>query len=194
MKEEFTVLYDRIPVGKIESIRQGLYYRISCRYKLPCAEICRLIVRWPGGWENIGIPIPEGEGFYLVKKIPVKKIQGEHISFHLISSGTDPDDPEQAEHTEEGSPSVKEATDIMDPGVASDEENSFQERCRISDVEPFEDIDRLWDSRLETVDGQDFAVFEDRISEIELETDGTMVGTEDIGIDGNTDDVIFDPV
>ena len=69
MRHEFVVLYEQRPVGKAEVVKDGLYYRVTCRYRLPSAEVCRVIIKWTAGWKNIGIPVPEGDGFILSKKI-----------------------------------------------------------------------------------------------------------------------------
>jgi len=188
MKEEFSVLYDRTPVGKAEVIRQGLYYRISSRYRLSSGEVCRLIVKWPGGWENIGIPVPEGDGFSLVKKVPVKKIPEADVSFQLIPAGTDPVEPEQRKDTAEDS---KEEVILS---VSTDEMTKDTERRPISEDQPFDDLDRLENARLDTADGQAYAVFDEEISQLQPETDGTVVGPEDIGIDRGGEDPFSEPV
>lgn len=195
MKEEFALLYDQSTVGKAEVLRQGLYYRISCRYRLPSGEVCRLIIKWPGGWENVGIPVPEGDGFAIVKRIPVKKIPEKEISFHLIPAATDPSD---AEHGEDVRPDTiadedGSGADTLSP-ILSEEGTAEPERILINEDQPFEALDRLEDARAATVDGQVYAVFEGGTSQSQFETDGTMVGAEDVGIDRSADDLISEPV
>lgn len=36
--------------------------------------------------ESIGVVVPEGDGFFLEKKVPVKRLSGEEVHF-LLSSG-----------------------------------------------------------------------------------------------------------
>ena len=195
MKEEFTVLHDRVPVGKAEVIRQGLYYRISCRYRLPSGEVNRLIAKWPGGWENIGIPVPEGDGFYLFKKLPVKKLPGTDVSFHLIALGPYPVDNEQGTGPDTDAVVVKAAVAEEITDVAPDlNEKNNPERHPIREDQPFDDLDRLENSRSETVEGQTYAIFEDKISDVQTEANRTMVGTEDIGIDRCGEDVVSESV
>ena len=195
MKEEFTVLFDRMPVGKAEVIRQGLYYRISSRYRLPSGDICRLIIKWPGGWENVGIPVPDGDGFLLTKRIPTKKIPATDMSFHLIPVGIY---PSENEHPEDGGSSAPIATENtaeeFENTTPADEETTVQDRQPISEEKPFDALDRLDAARLDTADGQTFVVFEEVSSQIQLKTDRTVVGAEDIRIDRSSEDLIAESV
>ena len=192
MKEEFSVLYDRTPVGKAEVIRQGLYHRISCRYRLSSGEVCRLIVKWPGGWENIGIPVPEGEGFLLVKMVPVKKIPEADVSFHLIPAQKDPAEADHRKDTGASETQVMHAEVPQQEPV--DEETKGPERRPIREDMPFSELDRLENARLDAEDGQAYAVFEDGISELQPEPDGTVVRAEDIGVDGSGEDAVPESV
>lgn len=73
-------------VGKVQLIRQGLYYRVICRCQLPVDLVYRLYAVLENGRENIGVVIPEGDGFLLDKKIPVKKLGGNGLRF-VVSTG-----------------------------------------------------------------------------------------------------------
>lgn len=195
MKEEFAVLHGDIPVGKAEVVRQGLYYRISCRYMLRSGELCRLIMKWPGGWENIGIPVPDGDGFTLVKKVPVKRIFGSDLSLHLLPVGIK---GVEIENEMDRPTAIAQVTKEIDENVSSPvhvaEEAVDTERRSISEDQPFEDLGRLERARLDTIDGQAYAVFEEPRSEIQQETNGTVVGAEDIGIDGRSEDTLLETV
>ena len=195
MKNEFAVFYGQTAVGKAEIIRQGLYYRISCRYRLPSNEICRLIIKWPGGWENAGIPVPEGDGFILVKKIPVKKLPDEDMSIHLFPAEADSCGQEQRVDIEADEAATPEETVSEDPGAISvTQEQREQEYFEVHEDQPFDQLDRLDTARTVTVDGQTFISFEAVDSELKQEPDGTMIGAEDICIDGSFEDTVSDPV
>ena len=194
MQEEFAVLYNGMPVGKAEVIRQGLYYRISCRYRLDPADICRLIVKWPEGCENLGIPIPDADGFSLVKKIPAKKIPASDLSIRLIPLGEVPTDdptdiPAQTAVPSEDAPLEKADGALPVPG-----KDPVEDREPISEKEPFEGLSRLDVAKLEIVEEQAYAVFQPEGSDVQQETDGAVVGAEDIGIDGSLEDLFSEPV
>lgn len=195
MKEEFAVLHGDIPVGKAEVVRQGLYYRISCRYMLRSGELCRLIMKWPGGWENIGIPVPDGDGFTLVKKVPVKRIFGSDLSLHLLPVGIK---GVEIENEMDRPTAIAQVTKEIDKNVSSPvhvaEEAVDTERRSISEDQPFEDLDRLDRARLIPAEGRNYAVFEEKESQIQTETNGAMIGAKDIGIDGCGENVIPESV
>lgn len=192
MQIEFAVLYDGVPVGKAEIIQEGLYYRISCRYKLRTGALCRLIARWHGNWENIGIPVPEADGFVLVKKIPVKKLPLQDVSIHLIPAEEDPqrtvtpqETPADMMRTENETEAIPEERPIVT-------DKSYREP--VSEETPFESLHRLEDAKLETEGNNMFVVFDTDASQIEAQTHGTVIGAEDIGVDGGLEDRISEPV
>lgn len=195
MMEEYAVMRERIPVGKVQILRQGLYYRLTCRYQLPSGEMCRLIVRWAGGCENIGIPVPEGDGFSLVKKIPVKRFPISGLDFQLIPAAEDADGSdgkisavaEAAEEKAMPESDAQSAEPVTEHDRGSTREPIYEDR-------PFGDLDRLENARLEIQDGMACAVFSDPGSDIQLEADRAVVGPEDIGIDGSGEDLVPDPV
>ena len=194
MRHEFAVLYEQRPVGKAEVVKDGLYYRVTCRYRLPSAEVCRVIIKWTAGWENIGIPVPEGDGFILSKKIPIKKLPVPDMTIHLIPVGIHPDAIERTDDTADA-----EVTE--DPGVAP--ENSNDETTAVETIEPkilpvfedqsFDELDLVEEARSVTVDGQIYIALEE-CSDLKLEPHGAVVGAEDIGIDGGFEDGLSEPV
>lgn len=62
------------PVGKAQVTREGLYYRFRCSCKLEQTSVCRVAV----GDVSLGILVPQGNGFGLDTKLPVKRF-GEGI-------------------------------------------------------------------------------------------------------------------
>lgn len=69
--------------GKVQILQQGLYYRVICRCNISGDIICRLLVRCEEKCENLGILIPEGDGFGLDTKIPVKRLGKGEMHFFL---------------------------------------------------------------------------------------------------------------
>lgn len=60
-------------VGKVQVTREGLYYRFRCRCHLTGDVVCKVMVHCGEGRESLGILAPEGEGFSLVTRVPVKR-------------------------------------------------------------------------------------------------------------------------
>ena len=195
MRYEFAVLYEKRTVGKAEVVRQGLYYRVTCRYRLSSDEVCRLIIKWPSGWENIGIPVPEGDGFILVKMIPAKKIPVPDMTVHLMPAGACPDDLDQSEN-------------IMDAKVSEsdlpEQESVDKDPAVIEKIEPivlpvfedlpFDELDQIEKARSITIDEQSFLAFDKNDSDLQQETNGAVVGAKNIGIDGSFEDGSSEPV
>ena len=82
----YEVIYGNAAVGKVSLKQQGLYCRIVCRCRIPKDQICRLYVLTESGRENLGVLVPEGDGFILDRKIPVKRLVGAKLQF-VLSSG-----------------------------------------------------------------------------------------------------------
>ena len=64
--------------------RQGLYYRFLCRCHLTGEVVCRLYITCGGQQESLGVVVPEGDGFGLDTRLPVKRFREEEPSFTLI--------------------------------------------------------------------------------------------------------------
>lgn len=76
-------------VGKVQVIRQGLYYRFQCHCKLSGEVVSKLVVRCGDICENIGVVIPSQDGFSLDKRHPVKMF-GEGIPEFYLAPRHDP--------------------------------------------------------------------------------------------------------
>ena len=63
------------PAGKLQITREGLYYRLTCHCQVPKDMIYRLFAVSDTGRENLGVVVPEADGYILEKRIPVKKLQ-----------------------------------------------------------------------------------------------------------------------
>ena len=84
MEGSYEVCFGKDTVGKVQVLRQGLYYRFVCRCRLTGDVICRLVVRCGEKLENLGIVVPMEDGFGLDKKIPVKQIGEGNMDFLLV--------------------------------------------------------------------------------------------------------------
>ena len=78
MEGNYSVSFRNKPCGKVQVLRQGLYYRFICRCQLREENLCRLHVSCGGKQEELGVLIPTESGFGLDKKIPAKYL-GEGI-------------------------------------------------------------------------------------------------------------------
>ena len=81
---EYELCLGKDPVGKVQVLRQGLYYRFVCHCKLSGEVVYRLIVRCGETTENLGIPVRSGNGFALDKKVPVIHLGEGEMSFLLL--------------------------------------------------------------------------------------------------------------
>ena len=63
-------------VGKLEITKTGLYYRFVCRCKIQDSSVYRLMVQCQDDRIRIGVPVPDGKGYILDKKLPVKLFSG----------------------------------------------------------------------------------------------------------------------
>ena len=188
MEDKFEVLFDGNPVGKAEVVKQGLYYIISGRCRMNIPEMCRLVVRWKDGWENLGIMLPEGDGFCLNKKIPVKHIGAGPYSFVLVRLSESPEGILFPKYEEP-------AKEMTIESIISGGNADFGEEEEILEEKPFSRMGDLSDAHLEIRDGHAVAVFDgDYRSDLQDQADGAVVGAQDVSIDGGGDNLIPDSV
>ena len=75
------------PVGKVQLVKQGLYCRIQCRCRPEGQQVHRLYVLSDTGRENLGVVVPEGDGFVLDKCVPAKRLGSGKPEFQLLCGG-----------------------------------------------------------------------------------------------------------
>lgn len=79
----FPIEFHNKTVGSVSLQRQGMYYLAQCTcWELP-AERCRIILVWDGNENDLGVCVPSDEGGSLVKRIPIKQLDGRIVSFHI---------------------------------------------------------------------------------------------------------------
>lgn len=87
MNTVYAVSYGKEAVGKVQLQKQGLYYRVIFRCRLRDSGIFRLYAAWNGGKENLGVVLPEGDGYVLDRKIPVNRFMEDGLHFYVSSEG-----------------------------------------------------------------------------------------------------------
>lgn len=80
---DYCVYAGKQAVGKVQVLRQGLYYRIICRCNITGSAVNRLWVSCGGKQENLGVLVPVGDGFGLDRKFPVKRLGEGEMTFSL---------------------------------------------------------------------------------------------------------------
>lgn len=84
MEGIYYVYFGKKPSGKVNVIRQGLYYHFRCRCHLSGDVVCRLVITCGSQQENLGIVVPMDGGFGLDTKLPVKRFSSEEPVFSLL--------------------------------------------------------------------------------------------------------------
>ena len=84
MEQCYAIMLGKDAVGKVQVIRQGLYYRFICRCRLSGEVVYRLTVCCGDTTENLGILVGMGEGFGLDKKVPVSHLGEGDMQFMLL--------------------------------------------------------------------------------------------------------------
>lgn len=167
MEGNYPVSYQEEPVGKVQLLKKGLYYSVEIRCRRVTQEICRVAARWPGGWENLGIPVPEGDGLRLAKKIPVKRMGEGPWEFLLIPADLDieealrekkepqlREEPVRAEPQTEKPVSREEEPPVPQPNPEEEIPATVEQFLPIASDMPFDRLDLLEQGVLGQRDGQ----------------------------------------
>lgn len=81
MEKNYEVYFGESTVGRVQMLRQGLYYQIHCRCRLTGNVICRLYASVGDQRENLGVLVPMDGGFGLDTRIPVKRLGEGELRF-----------------------------------------------------------------------------------------------------------------
>lgn len=84
MEGSYGVYFGKQLCGKVQVLRQGLYYRFVCRCRLSGDVVCRLRACFPDREENLGILVPMDGGFGLSTMLPVKRFTGTCSGFRIV--------------------------------------------------------------------------------------------------------------
>ena len=82
---EYEVMFGKDRAGKVQVLKEGLYYRFCCRCRISGDVVCRLLVRCGEKEENLGVVVPMADGFGLDKRIPVKNLGEGKMQFCLMT-------------------------------------------------------------------------------------------------------------
>ena len=80
----YDIYADTQVVGRAEAIKEGLYYRFSCKCTLPNEGVYRITVSDGNNTKDLGICVPTGEWFGLVTRVPIKYLPGDKLEFTLV--------------------------------------------------------------------------------------------------------------
>lgn len=84
MDGKYIVTFGQADVGTVEVRREGLYWHFSCRCRITGDVVCRLTVQCGASRESLGIVVPQGDGFALETRLPVKKLEQGIPRFFLV--------------------------------------------------------------------------------------------------------------
>ena len=125
--------------------------------------------------------------------IPAKKLPVPDVTVHLIPAGMRPDAPNSS--NDRADTEIAEKT-AFDQEVSNAEMTATETIAPmllpVFEDQPFDELDLVEKARSVAVDGQIYITPEDD-SELKPESNGTVVGAEDICIDGSFDDSISEP-
>lgn len=75
-------------VGKVQAVREGLYYRFRCRCRMPGDVVSRVMVSCGDREESLGILVPTGDGFGLETRLAAKKLGQGRLEFTVVPNRT----------------------------------------------------------------------------------------------------------
>ena len=84
MEDTYGVYFGSQLTGKVQVLRQGLYYGFHCRCKLTGEIVCRLYVICGEKRESLGVVVPMDGGFGLDTRLPKKRLGEGKMEFLLI--------------------------------------------------------------------------------------------------------------
>ena len=84
MEGNYQVYFGEQAVGRVQVMREGLYYRFCCRCSLSGAVVCRLVLICGEETHHLGIFVPMGDAFGLDTRLPVKRISETSPVFQVL--------------------------------------------------------------------------------------------------------------
>lgn len=79
----YQIIFDGNPVGSAEIRKEGMFYRITCRYHLPYKSVFRVLLNSSNHKFDLGVCVPDGNGFSCVTRIACNQLKGDNFSFSL---------------------------------------------------------------------------------------------------------------
>ena len=136
----FEVCLGSNPAGKVQITRQGLYCRVVCRCHVPLEAVYRLYGVSEKGQENLGVVMPEGDGFLLDRRLPAKRLEG--CTRFMLWDGSEPE-PEAVQE--------EDAEEMAEEKLEEEQAGVF---VPIRPEEPFSYLQQLASACLEEQNGQ----------------------------------------
>lgn len=84
LEDTYGVYFGNQLAGKVQVLRQGLYYGFHCRCQLTGEVVCRLYVTCGKNRESLGVVVPMDDGFGLDTRLPKKRLGEGKMEFLLI--------------------------------------------------------------------------------------------------------------
>ena len=84
MEGNYPLSFGGRTVGKVQVLRDGLYWRFHCRCKLSEGMIHKVMVSDGEKEVHLGILVPEGSGFQLDTRLPRKRLSGMKWQFQAM--------------------------------------------------------------------------------------------------------------
>ncbi len=80
----YEIVFGDKTVGKASVIKEGLYYKISCLCKPPDQKLYRIRVSDGMTEKDLGLCVPEENGFTLRASVPAKYLKGDSLLFTMV--------------------------------------------------------------------------------------------------------------
>lgn len=74
MQEYHIIRYENHEIGQMQVHKEGLYYRFQCCCHFIDKGLYRVMINHAAGTTDLGICIPEGDKYYIQKRIAVKAL------------------------------------------------------------------------------------------------------------------------
>lgn len=82
---EYPIYMNQNVVGKAQVEQEGLYYRVRCTCDVSANSTYRICADSEAGIFNVGICTPKGNQLIADKRVAIKYISADDLSFHAIS-------------------------------------------------------------------------------------------------------------
>lgn len=84
MEGNYEVFFGEQAIGRVQVIREGLYYRFRCRCKLTGEVVSKLTVSCSDCEESLGVLVPMGDSFGLETRLPAKRLEEGKPTFRVM--------------------------------------------------------------------------------------------------------------
>lgn len=79
----YEITYENQNVGSAVVVAEGLYLRIECQCTMPKRDLYRIFAKDDNVMIDLGICVPVGQHYSLVKRIPQKQFPGKTVKFYV---------------------------------------------------------------------------------------------------------------